>query len=48
MKIRLNGDSKLRQIDVDFMSVCRKKHITYKYIILERVKGYVQSTSFLV
>ena len=42
MKIRLNVDSNLRQIDVDFMSVCRKKHMAYKCIILERVKGYGQ------
>ena len=37
MKIDLTWTSILRQIDVDLMSVYRKKHIVYRYIILEKL-----------
>ena len=35
MKTDSTWTSILRQIDVDLMSVCRKKHIVYRCIILE-------------
>ena len=37
MKIDSTWASTLRQIDVDLMSVCSKKDIVYRNIILERL-----------
>ena len=37
MKIDSTWTSILRQIDVDLMSVCSKKNIVYRNIILERL-----------
>ena len=37
MKIDSTWTTILRQIDVNLVSVCRKKHIVYRNIILERL-----------